>query len=257
MDWLALIGLPLAIGVVGVWSAPRIARYVAHRPGVDADLPCAFGHKMSWIAIKTRDTARLMETLHIEAPQAASWSLGIATVYHERVAMNRVFVTPPIEGWSFVVGLSLPHPLGDGYVDKCAPLLSELSSEFDNVQYFISYPETEFYGWALLRGGRFQRAYAAGRKGTVWNRGVITPEERRLGHSQFDIREVTVDGRHVTGAAERSLCESDVLHLAGRWSLDPSRLGLRSDLEHGIGYIAVAPESWHPEPAVREPAVAA
>ena len=43
--------------------------------------------------------------------------------------------------------------------------------------------------------------------------------------------------------------EGHVLELARRWSMDPTRLDTRDDLEAGIGYLAKAPAAWRPAAA--------
>jgi hypothetical protein len=41
--------------------------------------------------------------------------------------------------------------------------------------------------------------------------------------------------------------ETEVLALARAWSVDPTELGGRRDLDRGIGYLGVAPRDWRPE----------
>ena len=242
MVWLAT-GICVA-AFAGVYFAPRLSRQLFVQPRVDADLPCAFGYKMAWLAVKTRDTARLIETLKLEDAHSANWSVGIGTVYNERIGLRRVFVTPPIDGWSFVVGLSLPHPMGDAYEDKCMPLINELSREFGSAQYFVSYPKLEFFGWASLYSGQLRRAFACGEEGVIWNKGSVTPDERAIGIELFSIREAFNAARGRNDFRPPQLSEAHVLEIARRWSLDPTRLELRGDLEKGIGYVATAPAEW-------------
>jgi hypothetical protein len=216
----------------------------------EADLPCAFGYKMSWIAVKTRDTARLIEVLKLQDVRKSSWSIGIATVYNERLGLSRSFVTPPVDGWSFVVGLSLPLPSSHNGADACLPLLAELSREFGAVQYFISFSELEFFGWAKLGNGQLERAFAVGEDGVIWNRGHVTEDERVVGIEVFDLREVGVAG----AGGMPVLREGHVIALARQWSLDPSGLDARDDLDAGVGYIASAPVEWRNAGSVRRAA---
>lgn len=239
MVWMGL-GVSV-LAVAGIWFAPRLSRYLFTGPRAEADMPCAFGCKMAWIAVRTRDTARLIETLELEDALSSSWSVGIGTVYNQRIGLERVFVTPPVDGWSFIVGLSLPMPADDVSGDLCSPLLEKLSVEFDAVQYFMSYPELSFYAWARLRSGTIKRAFACGQEGVIWNRGAVTPEERAAGMQFFDLRDVSNGDETSTMPVLR---ESHVLELARQWSLDPSRLDVRDHLEMSVGYIATAPLSW-------------
>lgn len=237
-------GLGISVlAMAGVWFAPRIGRQMFREAKVEADLPCAFGYKMSWVAVKTRDTARLIETLELEDARTVNWSYGIGTVYSDRIGLKHVFVTPPVDGWSLIVGLSLPHPMGSAFEDHCSPFLIKLSREFGLVQYFVSLPELDYYGWVVLRDGQIKRGFACGPDGAVWNRGHVSADERSVGMAIFDIRIVGDPGDDGDAPMPR---EEHVLELARRWSLDPTRLDTRDDLEAGVGYLAMAPAAWRP-----------
>lgn len=229
--------------MAGVWFVPRIGWQKFRDAKVEADLPCAFGYKMSWVAVQTRDTARLIEALRMEEARSVNWSVGIGTIYSDRIGLKHVFVTPPIDGWSLIVGLSLPHPMGNGFEDHCAPFLVDLSRQFGKVQYYVSVPELEYYGWVVLRDGRLNRGFACSPEGVIWNRGPVTADERGIGLAMFDMR-VVGDGYDENHAW--AVREEHVIELARRWSLDPTRLDQRDDLEAGIGYLAEAPTAWQP-----------
>lgn len=234
------------LAVAGFCFMPAIGRLLFGEATADADLPCAFGYKMAWVAVRTRDTARLLDVLELEEPRSTNWSVGIGTVYSDRIGLDRVFVTPPVDGWSLVAGLSLPHPMGDDHDDHCTPFLSRLSAEFGTVQYYASLPELGYFGWAVLRDGVVRRAFACGVDGVVWNRGAVTLDERSVGIAMFDIRLVDEARIEVYAPCVR---EAHVLELARRWSMDPTKLDTRDDLEAGVGYLAKAPAAWRPAPA--------
>jgi hypothetical protein len=265
MTWIVLGAAVIGCAALGVWFAPRLSRLIGRDGRVEADLPCAFGFRMAWVAVKTRDTARLISVLEFEQVKPAGWSLGIGTVYNDRVGLGRVFVTPPVDGWSFVVSLGLPLPLGDAYADKATVLIERLSAEFGLANAYVSLPALDFYGWAVARHGELERAFAIGREGAVWNRGAVTVEERLLAPDFFTLAEVGPGGGHRsavsgTGALDAALASSalfkpfserDVLELARLWSVDPTRFGQRADLDRGVGYIAVVPAAWRAELMVR------
>ena len=241
-------GLGISVlAMAGVWFAPRIGWQKFLDVKAEPDLPCAFGYKMSWVAVQTRDTARLIAALGLEETRSVNWSVGIGTVYSDRIGLKNVFVTPPIDGWSLIVGLSLPHPMGNGFEDRCAPLLIDLSREFGKVQYYVSVPELEYYGWVSLRDGRLNRGFACSPEGVIWNRGPVTGDERSIGLDLFDMRVVDEALGECYAPAVR---EEHVIELARRWSLDPTRLDTREDLDVGIGYLALAPTTWQPAAAV-------
>ena len=175
-----------------------------------------------------------------------NWNSGLGTVYDDKLGENHVFVTPPVNGWTFVVGLSLPHPASRAFVDKWTPLLVQLGTRFPEVQYFFTYPLIDFFAWARLVDGRLVRAFAIGDQGVLLNRGKPTREERRLGLKLFEMR--GVKGRTGDAGGELILhpTEDHVMRLAQGWSLDPTRFDA-STAEPGLGAVALTPAAWRPE----------
>jgi hypothetical protein len=210
------------------------------------DRPKAFGHRMSWLAIRTSNTQAIIDVLGLTEIQPANWNTGIGTIYDRQLGDSCVFVTPPIKGWTFVAGIPLPHPLGPSFVDKLTPLLAKVAAEFSEVQYFAAFPIIDFFGWARLVKGRTIRAFATGDEGVIWNRGRLTPEERALGLRLFDLRGIR--GRRGDAGAEIILhpTEEQVLRLARGWSLDPSALEKMAG-PAAIGHIAKTPSVWRAE----------
>lgn len=210
------------------------------------DQPCAFGCSMAWLAIRSKDAHAVVEALRLIDPAPCNWDSGIGAVYEDRLGAAHVFVTPPVNGWTFVVGLPLPHPVGRGFVDKCTPLLVDLGGRFPEVQYFFSFPPIDFYAWARVRDGRLVRAFAVTDEGIVWNKGRTTKEERGLGLKLFELRGVR--GRKGDAGGEIILhpTEDHVMRLANRWSIDPTTLHNQPGPE-ATGYIAGAPAAWRSE----------
>lgn len=239
-----MIGLTVAIAALAL--APRMAEgriIFATAP----DRPLAFGYRMAWFAIRTRDPLAVIEELGLVGPEPCNWSSGLGTVYDRGLGDRHVFVSPAVNGWTFVVGLSLPHPVGRSFIDKCTPVLVSLGGRFAEVQYFFTFPPIDFFAWARVLDGRLVRAFAVGDEGVIWSKGRTTREERALGLSLFELRGVR--GRRGDAGGEIILhpTEEHVMRLAHRWSLDPTRLGLQSDATPGTGYIALAPASWRTE----------
>lgn len=216
--------------------------------GTEPDHPCEFGYKMSWLAVRTRDTRSVVEALGLIDAIPCNWDSGVGTVYDDRLGERHIFVTPPVKGWTFVIGLSLPHPVGRQFVDKCTPLMVGLGGRFPEVQYYFSYPPLDFFAWARMMDGRLVRAFAAGDEGVVWSKGKTTREEKALGLKSFELRGVS--GRKGDAGGELILhpTEDHVMRIAQAWSLDPTRLD-PAKAEPALGYIALSPGQWRTERA--------
>lgn len=222
--------------------APRMGRgRVVYDVAPDRPLP--FGCDMTWLAIRSRDTAGVISALGLDDTAAANWNTGLGTVYDRDLGRRRVFVTPPVQGWTFVVGAALPHPVGPGFTDACMPLLEQLARRFVAVQYFQSYPDLDLFAWARLDDGRVTRAFASTDAGAVWNAGKPTRDERQLGLRFYELRGVR--DRHGDAGGEILLTptEDQVMQLAKAWSLDPTRLGPGA-APPALGAIATAPRHW-------------
>ncbi len=218
----------------------------------EPDKPHAFGYRMSWLAIRSRDTARILDALGVNEPVVANWQTGLGVVYDRQLGDQRVFISPPVNGWSFVVGLSLPQPMGGGFVDKWTPFIIRLGHEFIEVQYFSTFPAIDFHAWARMVDNKLARAFAVGDDGVLLNKGKPTKDEKNLGLKLFELRGV----RGRTGDAGGELIlhptEEHVMKLAARWSIDPTLLDTGAvATERGTGYVAFAPAAWHAERARR------
>lgn len=210
------------------------------------DRPLSFGYKMAWIAVRADSTEAVAAVLGLGEPREANWSSGLGTVYDDDLGQSRVFLSPPVGGTVFLVGLALPPPVGPAFVDKCTPLLGALAARFGDVQFYFSYPLIDFFAWARFTGGREVRAFAIGDEGVIWNRGRMTREERALGLRLFDLRGIR--GRRGDAGGEILLhpTEEHVLRLAGAWGIDPTRLASATAVP-ATGRIYRVPAAWRAE----------
>ncbi|MBU2581916.1 MAG: hypothetical protein KJ622_09380 [Alphaproteobacteria bacterium] len=207
------------------------------------DLPKPFGYKMAWLAVRTDDGEELARAIGLSNFMAANWNSGIGTVYDDALGGSYVYITPTIDGWTFVVGLGLPHPVGVAFIDKLTPLLISLGGKYTEVQYFFTYPLIDFFAWARMKDGKLVRAFAVNDEGVVWNKGRISKEERALGLRLFELRGVR--GRSGDAGGELVLypTEDHVLQIANGWGIDPTRLEETGSGE-GRGFIAKVPTAW-------------
>ena len=179
------------------------------------DKPQAFGYKCCWLAIRTYDSAAVLQALNLKNQQPANWATGIG----EASNLKGVFVTPPIDGWILVVG-ALPDS-GDGHSpDLCTPFLQTLSEQLGEIQYFGTHRGVDYHGWATVKAGKIVRAYAywAELETNVWNTGELTEEEKALGLI-FD--------------NDKTPNEEDVMNIAEKWSLNPQNLE-QMNLKEGV-----------------------
>ncbi|MGQ0673890.1 MAG: hypothetical protein ACT4N2_13585 [Hyphomicrobium sp.] len=250
---LEISGLLLTIALLVLLTIAAAARMLIPLQGemgvrfrTDPDGPAAFGCSMAWIAIRSRDTAAVMDALGLTSVSICNWNAGIGTVYDAKLGENHVYVSPPVGPWTFVVGLPLPHPVGRSFADKCTPLLVSLGGRFPDVQFYFSYPPLDFFAWARMLDGRLMRAFAIGDEGILWSKGRLSREEKALGLKLYELR--GVKGRRGDAGGEMILhpTEDHVLGLAARWSLDPTRLDTGS-APPALGHIALAPLVWRAE----------
>ena len=240
-----LVMILATVAAAALVLAPRMAEGLLVFD-VKPDRPYPFGYKMSWLAIRTRDTQRVLAALGLDAVEPANWNTGLGAVYDAELGLSRMFVSPPVNGWTFVVGQSLPQPLSKTFTDKATPLLLDLGTQFIEVQYYFCAPDIDYLGWARVIDGRILRAFAIGDEGVLWNRGKPTKEEMGLGLKHSEKRGVR--GRRGDAGAEIVLypTEAHVMHLAGKWSIDPTRVD-EATVEPAVGFVGYAPQRWRAE----------
>lgn len=196
------------------------------------DLPVPFGYKMSWLALKTEDSAAVCESVPVENLQPANWRTGSSAAYR-----GHVFISPAVNGWTFVVSFQLPELMEEEKTDELTPLLASLSDRFGEAQFFGTHRVVGYHAWALFQDGQEVRALAyLGERGEfLADRGDETDGEANLGYDYYDADHLESED---DGESD-DLCfpdEDHVMEVAGEWSINPQTLG---DLEvpSGVGWI--------------------
>lgn len=247
---------------------------------VTPDKPQSFAYKINWFAVRAPDQASVLEALELGPGKPVNWASGLEAAYGYPAHRGKdrwAFVSPPVNGWVFVVGSSLPYPVmhtpdrHGGIGNKFDTLFSRLSSRFSEVQFFGSYRVVGFVAWARAHEGKPVRVFAFGDGDVYANIGAQSPEEAALGLPDLSDLPPSVaserifeaaDGPRLTRGApvfgeyindgilttlryQRSSPipdEEDVLEVAARWSLNPKLLG---DLDYppGLGVAVQLPES--------------
>lgn len=191
----------------------------------------SFGSQTAWIAVRAASPEKLATALRLDAATRSPWS-GVSR------SQNRsrdVFITPPIGEWTLAVGrglvflesITMKDVPADRHPRKLLAYLEALSRDLGGVvQYFLTHPVAETHVWVLADGGRIVRAYGySGERGEVlWNIGALTPAESALGQT-FPERSDDIDNEGIASPDEQV-----VMHIAGKWSVDPTQLDTRSDV---------------------------
>ncbi len=177
----------------------------------------------SWLAIRSHNLQAVQSALELHNPTPCSWADG-------RISAQELLVAPPLHGWSLVFGSGLPNPADD--VDTCYRFVLDLSRKLGHVQFFVADQVLYHHAWVQAEAGRVIRAYAwAGQ--TVWNQGIKTIPELKLGFKFFNYGESpesAVWNRNDIMAANAD----KVPLLAAHWSLDPAEVQFRL-AEYGGG----------------------
>lgn len=174
--------------------------------------PVVIPQPVRWIAIRSSNTTHLRTLFGLNSEPATPWSEAL-----NRSSEPSLFISPPVQGWTLVIGGSLPDPSDD--VDSCFRVLVSLSREIGEVQYFAADRVLNHHSWAKLRDGRVLRAYAWSGV-TEWNQGKPTADERLLGMQFREYGEDTFPTDYGEVSPEQINTER-ILLLARRWSVDP------------------------------------
>ena len=187
---------------------------------------------MAWIAVRTTDTAALLQALPVHQAQQCSWQQGVAGAYGQTL-----FVTPAVGDWTLVAGITLPFLDSPAAVKEAEALLLPLSRTFGEAQYFSSHRIVEAHGWMKAVAGTLVRAYAyVGERGeTVVATGTRTPAEPLT-----LLNTLSADAQKDTAYFERpdltSPDEELVMQVAAQWSVDPTTIEERHDIAPGLGW---------------------
>ncbi|MBD3917212.1 hypothetical protein H8B09_00480 [Paenibacillus sp. PR3] len=192
------------------------------------DQPQAFGYKTQWFAVKSTDTDSVVQALGFKDVHAANWSTGMAGAFGSDG--DYYFVTPPVQGWTFIVNTGMPA-LGEKHeedVRQAAPIktIISLSQTFGEAYYYGSHRIVSYYAWAKAMNGELVRAYGyLGESGEILaDVGALTEEESQL-HMQF--------GDPVTDEDAKWPNEEDVIAIAAAWTVNP----LTQQAGLGTGYV--------------------
>ncbi len=182
---------------------------------VEKLIPNNLNSPEQWLAIRSGNVAAIQETLGLSNPQRCTWKDGFAIS-----GVERLFISPPVNGWILVVGPALPAPEED--VDFCFHFISHISKRLGHVQFFSVNSALNHHCWVRAHTGRIERAYAWCGE-TQWNQGPVTPEESVIGMEchQYGISIEDLDPKQITQLNNNTV---NIPQLAARWSINPDAL---------------------------------
>lgn len=217
------LGVVLAIGVgFYLYSRWRTQKLLAASVPEDIEWyprqPLLFSNPKSWLAIKAACAEEVLTALDLNHPAPCSWNEGLELAEEEKL-----FISPPVEGWVLVFGAGLPDP--DDDIDEFFKFITELSRKAGLVIYFRAERVFDHHAWVKALNGRVIRAYAWA-DNTLWNQGDLTQAERdlKLRCGAYAAPEEPVSPR--AREAARFNCDR-LAALAARWSVDPKSIDAR------------------------------
>lgn len=227
----------IAVGLYKKNSSSEQTYYHSTVPStVDKTVPdsaVGFGYKCMWFAVKTDNKIRFAEILKLKNVSECNWQVGIDKAYN-----GSVFITPPIDGWTLACGWGLPHGDSKESIDEVKVFLQTLSKEFGEAQFFCTHRITEYHCWIKAVNGQIERVYSyLGESGeNIVIEGQPTEFERNLKLANTFSDEAKNDKyferKDIVWADEELL-----MQVAEHWSIDPTKLDERQDVEPSLGLL--------------------
>lgn len=215
------------------------------------DRPINFGYKVNWFAVKAKDPATVAAALDIGPGIPSNWASGMAAAYGDTCREDQkqwIFISPPVNGWIFVIGSHLPYPVmhtpdrHGGIGQQFDSLFSRLNNHFPEVQFFGSYRVVGFVAWARAKAGKIERVFSFGDGDVYANIGKQSREEASLAFQDLSGLSPSAASERIFGVDGKLPDESDVLRLSNLWSIDPENLS-EKELPEGLGLVVQLPES--------------
>ncbi|MER6156932.1 hypothetical protein ABT147_15505 [Streptomyces sp. NPDC001868] len=160
---------------------------------------------LSWLAVATVDQAELVKTLGLMDARETTWADGVELIdevaHDEEEPFSTVVVTPPMQGWTLVVGpyFGLSYPQQTVHVTD---LCRKLSAHFGKAQLFFHSEQNDGEAWLIAERGRILRRW------------ISEYPELALGEP-FGVERRLLDAYGITGKPEDLAPDSD---LAGDWA---------------------------------------
>ncbi len=198
------------------------------------DQPIGFGYKCIWFAVKTTDKERVSKIIGLKKQMPSNWEYGIKRAYE-----NSIFISPEIQGWTFVVGWGLPDGSSTSSMSEVTTLLNALSKEFGEAQFYVSHRVVEYHGWIKSWEGQIVRSYFY--LGEQVKNIEIFGEATEVEKGYKLVNTFSKEAQHDSYWDREDLTYPDeelVMRIADSWSIDPSKLEEYKG-SNGLGILGV------------------
>lgn len=198
------------------------------------DTPVNFGYNMNWLAIKSTEKNKIFQLLKLKIDKEVTWQKGIETIY----TTQKLFVSPSVGKWTIIAGNGLPYSDTKDSVEKIKNLLIDLSKEFGEAYFFGTHRIVELQSWIKAKEGKIERVYSyiGESMQTIASKGELVAVEKKVnlfnslskeaqGDSYFEREDIFYPD------------EEFVMRMAEYWSINPTKLSNRKDIENQKGYI--------------------
>lgn len=203
--------------------------------------PEPFGYKTAWFAVRSEDTNAVAKAIELEKAEQVNWQYGVWHAYEYND--YQIFVTPPVKGWVLALGTPIVWESDDHACER----LVQLSKQFNETQLFASVRTSSAYLWARAVDGKLLRLFYDG-DGERRVTGENTETEKELGFNFFDATSPESSEPGYWDRKDLAFPDEDcVLKVAGKWSVDPSRLD-KMGLAPSLGLLGNPSASYPPKP---------
>jgi hypothetical protein len=182
-----------------------------------------FSYKTSWLAVRDRSLENVADAVELVDRTRLGFAAGT-----ERAYQAGIYVAPAIAGWTLAHGARHLSLHLDATDPRFPARFSALSARLGEVQFFATHRVPEYHAWAWARDGQLIRAYCY-----IGERGEVP---LFVGEPTTAERDAAVGTRMLDGEWERwtddewdawnrtTPNESDVMRMAGCWSVDPNTI---------------------------------
>jgi hypothetical protein len=227
-----IIGLFILAGIIMLFAfKSRLHDSQYLQSNDQPDKPISFGYKCVWVTVKAQSSEEVANFLGLRNQRNANWKNGIDKAYG-----NEIFISPPIDGFIFIVGTSLPTADSDLNIKKAKALIDKLSLRYQTADFFVTHRVVDLHGWMKSQKGETVRAYVY--LGESGDNLIVEGKELEIEKQLNLVNTFSSEAKLDNYFSKPGLTFPDeglVMKIAEKWSVNPSTLGQRKDLKEGLG----------------------